>query len=257
MGTQTPIPLRALIVDDEPLGRERMRSLLASRGDVVVAAEARDGDEAVSRLAADAFDLVFLDIQMPHRSGFEVIQEVGVDDMPPVIFVTAYDEHALRAFEVHALDYLLKPFEPARFNEAVDRAIATIEQPAARDITARVQQLLEELEPAARPLSRLLIRTSDRIEFVNTADVDWIEAAGNYAKLHVGTRSLLIRQTMKSLEARLDEQVFMRIHRSTIVNIDRIAEVYAMFNGDYEVRLSDGTRLTLSRTYKKALDRFS
>ena len=253
--------MRALIVDDEALGRERIRSLLARRSDVTVAGEAGDGDEAVQMIAEEDYDVVFLDIQMPHVTGFEVIAAVGADAMPPVIFVTAYDKHALRAFEVHALDYLLKPVDPERFNEAVDRVVgATSTTGTAKRDTAvvdRIQALIEDFEPRPKPLERLMIKTSDHIEFVDSSDIDWIEAAGNYANLHVGNRSLLIRQTMKSLENRLDDATFMRIHRSTIVNINRIKGVYAMFNGDHEVRLVDGTKLTLSRGYKHVLDRFA
>ena len=249
--------LNALIVDDEPLGRERVRSLLAQRSDVVAHGEATNGSEAVDLLRTTAFGLVFLDIQMPHKSGFEVIESVGVAAMPPIIFVTAFDEHALAAFEVHALDYLLKPFSPERFHEAVDRALTLAAQPDMGEFTSKVQELLGGLGSAAKPLSRLMVRNGDRIEFVKVVDVDWIEAAGNYANLHVGKRSMLIRQTMKSLEERLDPEQFMRIHRSSIVNIARIKDVQAMFNGDHEVRLVDGTRLTLSRGFRAALDRFA
>lgn len=250
-------PLKALIVDDEPLGRERIRTLLADRNDVVVAGEASDGAEALGLLDDGSIDLVFLDIQMPGKSGFALIDEVGPGRMPPIVFVTAYDEYALKAFEVHALDYLLKPFEPERFHEAVDRALAAAAQPAAGDAAARIERLLEGMRGASKPLTRLMVKTQDHIEFVDVDDIDWIESAGNYANLHVGKRSLLIRQTMKALEQRLDDEHFMRIHRSSIVNVNRIREVYSMFNGDYEVRLTDGTRLTLSRGYRKALDRFA
>lgn len=250
--------MRALIVDDESLGRERIRSLLARRSDITVAGEAGDGDEAIRMIAENDFDVVFLDIQMPHTTGFEVIASVGANAMPPVIFVTAYDKHALQAFEVHALDYLLKPVDPERFNEAVDRVVGATNA-TTRDtaVVDRIQALIETFEPQPKPLERLMIKTSDHIEFVDSSDIDWIEAAGNYANLHIGDRSLLIRQTMKSLEKRLDDETFMRIHRSTIVNINRIKGVYPMFNGDHEVRLTDGTKLTLSRGYKHVLDRFA
>ncbi|HMB92641.1 MAG TPA: LytTR family DNA-binding domain-containing protein [Rhodothermales bacterium] len=250
-------PLQTLIVDDEPLGRERIRTLLASRKDVQVAGEAKDGDEAVGLLQSTDFDLAFLDIQMPHRSGFEVIRAVGVEQMPPVVFVTAYDAYALQAFEVHALDYLLKPFEPERFHEALDRVLALIQKQNRTDLDARVQQLLDDLEPAPEPIQRLMIKTHQRIQFIRTEDIDWIEAAGNYVKLHVGSQTHLLRQTMTSLEDRLDSNRFLRIHRSTIVNLDRVKDLKAMMNGEYEVRLQDGTRLTLSRGYRQVLDQFT
>ena len=250
-------PLQILIVDDEPLGRERIRTLLANRDNVRVAAEAKDGDEAVDLILNIDFDLVFLDIQMPHRSGFDVIRAVGVEQMPPVVFVTAYDAYALQAFEVHALDYLLKPFEPERFHEALDRVLALIQKQSRTDLDARVQQLLDDLEPAPEPIQRLMVKTHQRIQFVRAEDIDWIEAAGNYVKLHVGAQTHLLRQTMTTLETRLDPTRFLRIHRSTIVNLDRVKDLKAMLNGEYEVRLHDGTRLTLSRGYRQVLERFS
>jgi two-component system LytT family response regulator len=224
---------------------------------VTEAAEAQDGEEAVDLLQRTAFDLVFLDIQMPRRSGFEVVRTVGVAQMPPVVFVTAYDAYALQAFEVHALDYLLKPFEPERFHEALDRVLALIQQQSRGDLDARVQQMLDHIEPDPEPLHRLMIKTHQRIQFVRTENIDWIEAAGNYVKLHVGSQTHLLRQTMTSLERRLNPDCFLRIHRSTIVNLDRVKDLNAMFNGEYEVRLDDGTKLTLSRGYRQALERFT
>lgn len=251
------MPYRLLIVDDEPLGRERLRTLLARRADVTVAAEAKDGDEAVALLQNEAFDLVLLDVQMPYHNGFEVIRAVGVAQMPPVIFVTAFDAYALQAFEVHALDYLLKPFEPARLDEALDRAFALTTPRRGADLDDRLRQLLDDLEPEGRILSRLMVKTHQRIQFIRTEDIDWVEAAGNYVQLHVGTETHLLRQTMTALAQRLDPEQFLRIHRSTIVNLDRVRDVHTMFNGEYEVRLHDGTQLTLSRSYRKALDRFA
>ena len=248
--------LRVLLVDDEPLGRERLRTLLAARDDVTVADEAKNGDEAIEKLQAAPFDLVFLDVQMPHKNGFEVVRAIGVEAMPPVVFVTAYDAYALQAFEVHALDYLLKPFEPARFYEALDRVLALIRQTDGDDLDARVRRLLDDLEPAAEPIRRFLIKTHQRIAFVKDEDVDWIEASGNYVTLHVGKQAHLLRQTMTALERRLDDDRFLRIHRSTIVNLDRVKDLHTMASGEYEVRLYDGTKLTLSRGYREALDRF-
>jgi len=250
-------PLRILIVDDEALGRERVRSMLESRREEMEVHEANDGREAVRLLSTEPFDLVVLDVQMPYETGFDVVRKLGVERMPPIIFVTAYDAYALQAFEVHALDYLLKPFEPQRFHEALDRVLDYIAQSNRGDLASRVQLFLDDMVEARKPLTRLMIKTQQHIEFVTAEDVDWIEAAGNYASLHIGKKSYLIRQTMKSLESRLDPDRFLRIHRSTIVNIDRVKDLHVMFSGDYEVRLLDGTKLTLSRNYRHALDRFA
>ena len=250
-------PLRILIVDDEPLGRERIRMLLAEEPDVLVVGECRDGREAVEAIRAQQPDLVFLDVQMPELDGFGVIRTVGVEQMPMVIFITAYDAYAVHAFEVHALDYLLKPFDVDRFVQAFRRAASMLRRNHHADFDQRLAGLLGDLQPAARGLERLMIKTPQRIYFIRTDAVDWIEAAGNYVRLHAEGKTHLLRQTMNALERQLDPDRFLRIHRSTIVNVDRVKELNRMFNGEYEVRLVDGTTLTLSRGYRSQLDRFA
>ncbi|MFT5514887.1 MAG: two-component system LytT family response regulator [Rhodothermales bacterium] len=233
-------PLRVLIVDDEPLGRERIRSLLAPRSEVVVTGEASDGEEAVELLTAGGYDLVFLDIQMPFRSGFEVVEAVGVSEMPPVVFVTAYDQYALKAFDVHAIDYLLKPFEPSRFYEALARAIDRARGGTGDDWNRRVGEAIGDVLEAGPPATRLMVKERNAIHFVRVEDVRWVEASGNYVKLHCEKKDYLIRQTMVSIERRLDSQKFIRIHRSTIVNLDCIRDLRPTFNGEYQVRLTNG-----------------
>ena len=250
-------PLRTLIVDDEPLGRERIRTLLQDDPGVLVIGECRDGREAVEAIRAQQPDLVFLDVQMPELDGFGVIQAIGVEQMPAVIFITAYDAYAVHAFEVHALDYLLKPFDVDRFADAFQRAAALIRRRHKVDLDQRLVGLINDLQPATKGLERLMIKTPQRIYFVRTDEVDWIEAAGNYVRLHADGKTHLLRQTMNALERQLDPDRFLRIHRSTIVNVDRVRELNRMFNGEYEVRLNDGTTLTLSRGYRSQLDRFA
>ncbi len=250
-------PIRTLIVDDEPLGRERLRMLLQDDPEVLLVGECKDGNEAVAAIEAQQPDLVFLDVQMPELDGLGVIRTIGVEHMPAVIFVTAYDEYAVHAFEVHALDYLLKPFDVERFAEAFQRAVELIRHRQKTDLDRRLARLLDDLQPAAKGLERLMIKTQQRIYFIRTDEVDWIEAAGNYVRLHVGGKTHLLRQTMNALERQLDPDRFLRIHRSTIVNVDRVRDLHRMFNGEYEVRLYDGTTLTLSRGYRSQLDRFA
>ncbi len=250
-------PIRILIVDDEPLGRERIRMLLQDDPEALLVGECKDGHEAVAAIEAQQPDLVFLDVQMPELDGLGVIRSVGVEHMPAVIFVTAYDEYAVHAFEVHALDYLLKPFDIERFAEAFQRAVELIRHRQKTDLDRRLTRLLDDLQPAAKGLQRLMIKTQQRLYFIRTDEVDWIEAAGNYVRLHVGGKTHLLRQTMNALERQLDRDRFLRIHRSTIVNVDRVRDFHRMFNGEYEVRLYDGTTLTLSRGYRSQLDRFA
>jgi two-component system LytT family response regulator len=241
--------LRTLVVDDEPLARERLRSLLGGELDVECVGECTNGQEAVEAIRNHKPDLVFLDVEMPVLDGLGVIEEIGAEQMPAVIFVTAYDRYALRAFEIHALDYLLKPFDRERFQEAVRRARERVQR--ARGGDGGLAGLLEESRGSRKPADRLVIKCGGRVFFVKTEDVDWIEAAGNYARVHVGTEIHLLRETMNALEGRLDGNRFLRIHRSTIVNIERIQELQPWFHGDYVVILRDGTQLTLSRGYRQ------
>ena len=246
--------IRTLIVDDEPLARERIRALLAEQADIEVVGEARDGEEAVQAILAHAPDLVFLDIQMPRMDGFEVIRTVGADNMPLIVFVTAYDQHALKAFDVRALDYLLKPFDRDRFAESIGRVRDAIEHSGSDEIGRRLLEIVRELKPGAPPRSdRLVIKSAGRLFFLRIAEIDWVEAAGNYVKLHVGTEEHLLRETMNGIEQKLDPDTFFRIHRSRIVNMERIKELQPWFNGEYVVILHNGTKLTLSRGYREKL----
>ena len=245
--------IRALIADDEPLARERMRSLLGAEPDIEIVAEAKDGLETVELILANSPDLVFLDVHMPKLDGFEVIQTVGPDRMPPVVFVTAYDQHALRAFEVQALDYLLKPFDNDRFQGALKRARKQIESRESGDLGQRLLALVRDLKPSAARTDRLVVKSGGRLYFLRADEIDWIEAAGNYVRLHVGAEGHLLRETMNSIESRLNPEMFFRIHRSHIVNIERIKELQPWFNGEYVVILRNGARLTLSRGYREKL----
>lgn len=241
-------------MDDEPLARERMRTLLGSETDVEVVGEARDGLEAVENILGQSPDLVFLDVQMPKLDGFEVIQTVGADRMPAVVFVTAYDQHALRAFEVQALDYLLKPFDHDRFQGALKRVRRQIDSQETGDLGRRLLALVRDLK-SDRPsrTDRLVVKSGGRLFFLRAEEIDWIEAAGNYVRLHVGNDGHLLRETMNSIEGRLNPDLFFRIHRSHIVNIERIKELQPWFNGEYVVILRNGARLTLSRGYREKL----
>ncbi len=241
--------LRVLVVDDEPLSRERIRTLLEADPDVAAVVESRNGEEALAMVRAQAPDLMFLDVQMPGKDGFAVLRELGARHAPPVVFVTAYEQYALRAFEVHALDYLLKPFDRERFQDTLRRAKEhSAASPA--DLQRQIQGLLDELRADRRYPDRLAVKTDGRILSVRVSEVDWIEAEGNYVRLHVRNNGYLYREKMAALEVRLDPRRFRRIHRSTIVNIDRIKEFVPWFRKDYRVVLHDGTELTLSRNYK-------
>jgi two-component system LytT family response regulator len=244
--------IRALIVDDEPLAREGIRIRLAREPDIAVIGECSNGRQAVTAIERDSPDLVYLDVQMPRLDGFGVIAAIGARRMPQVIFVTAYDEHALRAFEVHALDYLLKPIDGARFREALARA-----RSRRRDhgLQEQLRALLASIKLEEKYLARLSIRTGGRILFLGVDEIDWIEAADNYVLVHAGRNSHLLHTTMNSLEGRLDPGAFLRIHRSTIVNLQRIKELHPMFHGEYRVILKDGTELASGRSYRNKLQR--
>jgi two-component system LytT family response regulator len=239
-------PVRVLLVDDEPLARRGLRAHLAKRADVSVVGECASGGAAVEAIRALAPELVLLDVQMPGMDGFGVVDTVGAEAMPVVVFVTAFDAHALRAFEAQALDYVLKPVDPARLARAVDRAVRRVaERRGAGGLTAA---------PAAP--DHFLVRRGGRVVVVPHDDVDWIEADGDYARLHVGAgrERHLVRETMARLEATLDPRRFVRIHRSVIANVARIAELRPHANREYVVVLRDGTRLKLSRSYRERLD---
>ena len=239
-------PIRTLIVDDEPLAREGLRVRLSRESDVDIVGEAIDGDSAIEAIHALTPDLVFLDVQMPGLGGFDVLERVSGTHLPVVIFVTAYDQYALKAFDVHALDYLLKPIDDERFDVAVARARRRITErtAAGRQLAAVLAEVRDR---------RILIKDRGKVIIVNEADVDWIEAEGDYVRVHTGGRGHLLRETMAAMAERLDPARFARIHRSTIVNVSRIRELKPHPNREYTVVLQDGTRLKLSRGYRDAL----
>jgi two-component system LytT family response regulator len=245
--------IRTLVVDDEPLARERLTSLLGLETDIEVIGQCRDGEDAARAITEHTPDLVFLDVQMPGLNGFEVIEAVGTEKMPLVIFVTAYDQHALKAFQVRALDYLLKPFDRERFQEALQRARTQIQRAETGDLGRRLLALVKDLRRDQPKTDRLVVKSGGRLFFLRTDEIDWIEAAGNYVRLHVGNTSHLLRETMNAIESRLDPEKFFRIHRSRIVNMERIQEMQPWLNGEYAVLLRTGTRLTLSRGYREKL----
>lgn len=244
-------PIRALIVDDEALARERIGTLLQAATDVTVLAECTGGRDAVEAILQQHPDLVFLDVQMPDLDGFQVLEAVGDDHLPAVVFVTAYDEYALRAFEVHALDYLLKPIEPERFA----RTLAHARERLGDTNDRRLQDLLDALATRDLPTDRLVIRTRGKVSFLKPSEIDWIEADGKYVKLHTGRETHTVRQRLGRLEARLAPHGFVRVHRSAIVNVDRIKELEPWFHGEYVVILKDGTKLTSSAAHSEALHR--
>ena len=247
--------LRVIIVDDEPLAREGIRQFLSGEPDVEVVAECASGIEAVEAIGAESPQLVFLDIQMPELDGFGVLEALDGDEIPAVIFITAHDEYALKAFEVFALDYLLKPLELSRFKKAMERARQQLAGDGREDLRERMLGLLGDLaDQRSAPLDRLVVKSRGRVHLLKVTEIDWIGADGNYARLHVGETEHLVRETMTALERRLDAGHFIRIHRSTIVNLDRIKEIQPWFKGELMVILKDGEQLALSRKYRKALE---
>jgi two-component system LytT family response regulator len=240
------MPLTSLIVDDEPLARQGLRQLLRRDPEMSAIYEARDGREAVEAIKAHRPDMVFLDIQMPELDAFGVIEAVGLDAMPLMVFVTAHDEHAIRAFDISAVDYLLKPVTAARFDRALARAKTQVNQSPAQE---QIMALLEAIASPHRHLKRLAVRSPGKTYFVNVNEIDWIGAAENYVELHIGDAAHLVHVTMNALEASLDPGMFIRIHRSIIVNIGRIQELHSAMHGEFMVLLRNGTRLQSSRTY--------
>jgi two-component system LytT family response regulator len=248
------VKIRTLIVDDEPLARQRLRQLLDADPDISVLGECGDGEQAFADVQGLRPDLVFLDVQMPLLDGFGVLHKLAGTPLPVVIFVTAHDRYALKAFEVHALDYLLKPFDKTRFTTALARAKAQVRQGAAAALDQRLHDLLQSVEGRSHGPERLMVKSGGRIYFVRVADIDWIEAAGNYVRLHVGKDDHLLRESLTALEKKLDASRFVRVHRSTIVNIDRIREIQPAFNADYVIILEGGTELALSRSCRDRLE---
>jgi two-component system LytT family response regulator len=245
-------PIRALIVDDEPLARAHLKSLLRERGDVDVVGECGDGRSAIDQIRQLTPDLVLLDIQMPELDGLEVIREVGPDAMPAVVFVTAYDEHALAAFEVHAFDYILKPVSRQRFTQAINRVVGLIrsdakDQPATdRPLAA----LIEAMRSERTALDRIAVKADGRVLFIRVGEIDWIEADDDLVRIHAGKAVHAHRSTLTHLEQRLPASKFLRVHRSTLVNVDRIREIQPWFQGDWVLILNDGTRLHSGKSYR-------
>lgn len=246
--------IRTLIVDDEPLARQRLRKLLEADPEIAILGECGDGQQALADLRDLRPDLVFLDVQMPVLDGFGVLHGLAGTPFPVVIFVTAHDRYALKAFDVHALDYLLKPFDKARFATALERAKAQLRQGNAAALDQRLKELLHSVEGRRHGVERLMVKSGGRITFVRIAEIDWIEAAGNYVRLHVGKEDHLLRESLSALEKKLDATLFVRVHRSTIVNLDRIREIQPAFHGDYVIVLRDGKELALSRSCRDRLE---
>lgn len=265
--------IRALVVDDESLAREALIVMLNDDPEMEVIGECRNGKEAVTAIRQQSPDIVFLDIQMPEMDGFQVVEEVGAKRMPVTVFVTAYDKYALRAFEAHALDYLLKPFDHDRFNSALQRAKTFVRQQKLGEISESLFAVLQDLKlktgesPSAadkrkperaaekEPLDRVVIKSSGGIYFLKIEEIDWVEGAGDYLSLHSGSQTHLIRETMGNFQAKLNPQKFLRIHRSTIVNIERIKDLRPLLKGEYVVTLTSGERLKSSRGYRHELQR--
>src|SRR4029079_9475203 len=246
--------IRTLVVDDEPMARERILGLLAQETDVEVVGQCADGVQAVNAIQQLSPELVFLDVQMPAVDGFGVIRQVGPEKMPMVVFVTAYAEYALQASEVHALDYLLKPFGRDRLQQCLDHARHHRDRARAGELGKSLMALVQDFKPEQKKQDRLVVKSGGRVFFVRTDDIDWIEASGNYVRLHLKEQSFLFRETMNQMESRLDPQRFFRIHRSRIVNTERIKELQPWFNGEYVVVLHNGTQLRLSRSYREKLE---
>jgi two-component system, LytTR family, response regulator len=248
--TEATRPLRVVIVDDEPPARDKIREVLERMGDVEIVGEAGDGPSAAQAIQDLKPALVFLDVRMPEMDGFGVLAALPPEELPLVVFVTAFDSFAVRAFDVHAVDYVLKPFDTARLCEAVARAQERLDRAEETDRERRVLELMADLAPRRRPLERALVKTGARFEFVRMTEVDWIEATGNYVTLHVGARAPLLRHTLNGIERQLDPERFRRIHRSAIVNVDRVKEIRLLASGEYNARLHDGTELRVSRGYR-------
>jgi two-component system, LytTR family, response regulator len=246
--------IRVLIVDDEPPARAKIRRLLSADPEVELAGEAQSGFEAVEEIDRLQPDLVFLDVQMPGLDGFGVLAELGGQAMPAIVFVTAFDEYAIRAFEVNAVDYLLKPFDADRFRAALDRAKGRIRRMGTEELDRRLRTLLAEVRPRPAPIQRLLVPAGQKQIVLDVGGIDWMDAEQNYVRLHVGKTSYLVRGSLTGLEERLDPTRFIRIHRSRIVNIERVREIHPWSHGDQLVVLHDGTELLMSRRYR---DRWS
>jgi len=243
-------PIRALIVDDEPLIRRGLRDRLSAIDGIELVGECANGTEAIERILSDKFDLVLLDVQMPDIDGLEVIRQVGPERMPLVIFVTAYDEYAVRAFELNALDYLLKPFDEDRLRQSIARASEKLKEQDQRALIERLQTLISSR--AAQP-KRLTVKNDEAYEFVDYDSIDWVESANNYVQLHCGTKNYLMSETLNNLEKRLSPHGFLRVHRRHLVNARRVVAVHPMLGGTFVLQLRNGTRIGTGRQYKDTI----
>jgi two-component system LytT family response regulator len=245
--------IRVLVVDDEPLARAMVREMLADEPNAEIVGECGNGRAAITAIQSLTPDVLFLDVQMPDLGGFEVLESLSNETSPCVIFITAYDQYAVRAFEVHALDYLLKPFDRDRFDLAWQRARAFVGGDRGHRREQDILALLQELKAGPQYLKRLLVKTEGRVFFLDVDDIHFIEAQGNYVRVHNSAKSYMIRETISGLESQLDPKAFLRIHRSAIVKIDKIKELQPWFHGEYHVVLESGKQLTLSRNYRANL----
>jgi len=242
--------LRAIIVDDEELAREAIKELLEGEPEIQLVGECRDGIQAIEMIESKKPDMVFLDVQMPGADGFSVLEGLRDGKMPLVVFTTAYDQYALKAFEANAVDYLLKPIPQKRFREAIERARDVLAHRTTDLFAKRIFAVLDSLHGKGRFRERFVVKSRGRIILLKTDDLTWIEAAGDYVRLHIGSENHLFHGKISKLEKELDHRIFVRIHRSAIVNVDRIKELEPLFSGDYSMILHDGTKLTLSRTHR-------
>jgi len=246
-------PIRALIADDEALARRFIRRMLKDDHDVEIVGECSNGKETVAMIRKQNPDVVFLDVQMPEMDGFAVLESIGTERLPEIIFATAYEQYAIRAFELHALDYLLKPFDQARFKDAIKHAKERFRSERQNEGRMQISALLESIKNKPQYLERLMIKAAGRISFLSADEINWIEADDKYVHLHTRKISPMVRQTLSAMETQLDPKRFRRIHRSAIVNVERIKELQPLFNGEHSILLDDGTKLTLSRNYKNKL----
>lgn len=247
--------IRTVIVEDEPLARERLRALLGKDPEINIVAECGDGRSAVVAINEHQPDLVFLDIQLPERNGFDVIADLGASKLPAIVFVTAYDRFAVKAFEVHAIDYLLKPFDAERFSQALKHAKSQIGKPDSPGKGEAIRELVGDVRPDRSGTKRISIKTSGKLVLIRTDEIDFVEAADNYVKVHVGGDVHVVRDTLGAFESRLPGDDFVRISRSCVINLDRVKELQPLEYGEYEVLLLDGTRLRLTRGYRQNLQR--
>jgi two-component system LytT family response regulator len=251
MGNAIASRLRVLVVDDEALIRQSLCRDLAKRGDIEIIGECDSAAAAIATIRESRPDLVLLDVQMHGGTGLDVVEQIGPEHMPAVVFVTAYDDYAVKAFELSAVDYLLKPFDDERLNRSVDRAKKQILSARAGDLSSQLRSLLES--KAERWPDRLVVRTGEQFDFVPVNAIDWIESANNYVQLHCGAKHFLLGETLTSLAERLNPHKFVRVHRGRIVNLSRITAVHALFSGTYEIELSSGTRISTGRQYREQI----